>query len=109
VSGQSTASPDQTTLSQSGFSSKSAGPHRWPELASFRKTTLRVCGAPAPKFTAIIADAAWRHANAILRNEAKIIGSSAARTAKTYRRPDMKLLRLAKSAEFRENILRKLY
>jgi hypothetical protein len=68
-----------------------------------------VCGAPAPKFTAILADAAWRHANAILRNEAKIIGSSAARTAKTYRRPDMKLLRLAESAEIRGNILRKLY
>ena len=30
-----------------------------------------------------------------MRNEAKIIGSSAARTSKTYRRPDMKLLRLA--------------
>jgi hypothetical protein len=42
-------------------------------LASFRKTTLRVCGAP-PKFTAILADAAWRQADAILRNEAKIIG-----------------------------------
>jgi hypothetical protein len=27
-----------------------------------------------PKFTAILADAAWRQADAILRNEAKIIG-----------------------------------
>lgn len=36
-----------------------------------------------------------------MRNEAKIIGSSAARTSKTYRRPDMKLLRLAESAEIR--------
>jgi hypothetical protein len=44
-----------------------------------------------------------------MRNEAKIIGSSAARTSKTYRRPDMKLLRLAESAEIRGNILRKLY
>jgi hypothetical protein len=35
--------------------------------------TLRVCGTPAPKFTAILADAAWRQADAyaILRNEAK--------------------------------------
>jgi hypothetical protein len=48
-------------------------------LASFRKTTLRVCGAPAPKFTAILADAAWRQADAILRNEAKIIRGGALR------------------------------
>jgi hypothetical protein len=40
-------------------------------MASFRKTTLRVCGAPAPNVTAILADAAWRQADAILRNEAK--------------------------------------
>ena len=39
----------------------------------------------------------------------EIIGSSAARTSKTYRRPDMKLLRLAESAEIRGDILRKLY
>jgi hypothetical protein len=63
----------------------------------------------AVKFTAILAEAAWRQADAILRNEAKIIGSSAARIAKTYRRPDMKLLRLAESAEIRGNMLRKLY
>jgi len=44
-----------------------------------------------------------------MRNEAKIIGSSTARPAKTYRRPDMKLLRLAESAEIRANMLRKLY
>ena len=44
-----------------------------------------------------------------MRNEAKIIGSSAARTAKTYRRPDTKLLRLAESAEIKGNILRRLY
>jgi hypothetical protein len=36
------------------------------------KTTLRVCGAPAPNVTAILADAAWRQADAILRNEAKV-------------------------------------
>jgi hypothetical protein len=29
----------------------------------------------AVKFTAILAEAAWRQADAILRNEAKIIGS----------------------------------
>jgi len=44
-----------------------------------------------------------------MRNEAKIIDAIAGRTAKTYRRPDMKLVRLAESAEIMRNILRKLY
>jgi hypothetical protein len=34
--------------------------------------TLRACGAPAPKFSVILANATWRQADAILRNEAKV-------------------------------------
>jgi hypothetical protein len=57
----------------------------WPrhrKLASFRKMTARARTLRDPDtkwFPRVLADAAWRQADAdaILRNEAKIIGSSA--------------------------------